>query len=685
MNYNKMFQADPVLNMVLLRIRLLSKRRIMWLRKLWQEEGETGGQLAITHAAIDAILNDKDSPGAEFSWYGSDKGIQILNKEIEDVEQKIIQDKRSRFARLHQIFELSREESDMFQLCLAIKLDPSLSRIYAYLHDHAARGYATEELASRLFGYGYGSILKTDSLLLRWQLIQKKETAIGEPDMFKIDPFIAQWLSGREGVDEILASISDFIQPKKPLKDWPVKNNVELLQRIFKDGTKRVRLNIVGSPGSGRRTLAAVLSSKFKKKLLTIDSDRAEDWHLVFARSQRQALLDNYGIAWYGEKALKQTWPQSILNVPLQFIICESDQKPVPAKGVIDLTVEMPELSISEQQKLLKSLVPISQSWNISGRNQLIAQRRMSVGDINAMAEMDVHLLQEVSEVLRVSARNKLGSLAKLVDCPFTRDDLVLPKFLRDTLDDLIFEARERKHFWEQENVRRLFPGGRGLIALFSGVPGTGKTMAAQVIAADLGLDLFRIDLSSVVSKYVGETSQNLERILSRAQHMDIVLLFDEADALFGKRTEVRDAHDRFANTDTNYLLQAIENYEGIALLSTNKKENIDTAFIRRLRYVLEFPKPDAEQREQIWTKLTGKLIKPEQKEILNGQIKLLANNVELTGAQIKYALLSAVFIAKKDHKPLEIIHLLRGLERELMKEGRTISIREREKLMEYA
>jgi len=252
-------------------------------------------------------------------------------------------------------------------------------------------------------------------------------------------------------------------------------------------------------------------------------------------------------------------------------------------------------------------------------------------------------------------------------------------------LEDFVFEARERKMFWEQENARRLFPQGRGLIGLFSGPPGTGKTMAAQVIAANLGLDLFRIDLSSVVSKYVGETSQNLERILSRAEHMDIVLLFDEADALFGKRTEVKDAHDRFANTDTNYLLQTVENYRGIAILASNKKENIDNAFIRRLRYVLEFPKPDARQREQIWLKILDKLLTDENRPVLNGQIKTLAGNVELTGAQIKFSVLSALFTARRDNKLLEMKHMIRGIERELMKEGRALSNREREKLMEHA
>jgi SpoVK/Ycf46/Vps4 family AAA+-type ATPase len=213
--------------------------------------------------------------------------------------------------------------------------------------------------------------------------------------------------------------------------------------------------------------------------------------------------------------------------------------------------------------------------------------------------------------------------------------------------------------------------------------------MAAQVIAAELGLDLFRIDLAAVVSKYVGETSRNLQRILSRARDMDIVLLFDEADALLGKRTEIKDAHDRFANTDTNYLLQALESdYQGVALLSTNRKENIDEAFLRRVRYLIEFARPDAGQRLLLWKMLITELAGPQtfkgdgdDQQALKQSLEVIANGIELTGAQIKYAVLAAVFTARRDRQPLDMKHILRGVDRELMKEGRVLTERERERL----
>lgn len=198
--------------------------------------------------------------------------------------------------------------------------------------------------------------------------------------------------------------------------------------------------------------------------------------------------------------------------------------------------------------------------------------------------------------------------------------------------------------------------------------------MTAQVIAASLQQDLFRVDLSTVISKYVGETSKHIDRILSQAQAMHAVLLFDEADTLFGKRTDIKDAHDRFANADTNYLLQAIESYPGVAILATNRKANIDTAFVRRLRFVFEFSKPDASQRLQLWHQLLGELAGGQAVAGMGLALQQVAGMLDLTGAQIKYAVLSALFVARREGKPLAITHVLKGIERELAKEGKGLS-----------
>jgi SpoVK/Ycf46/Vps4 family AAA+-type ATPase len=210
--------------------------------------------------------------------------------------------------------------------------------------------------------------------------------------------------------------------------------------------------------------------------------------------------------------------------------------------------------------------------------------------------------------------------------------------------------------------------------------------MAAQVLAGSLGVDLVRIDLSQVISKYIGETAQNLDRILRRAERMDVVLLFDEADAIFGRRTEVRDAHDRYANTDTAYLLQAMEQYPGLAVLSTNRKADIDPAFLRRFRFVVEFEKPGPEHRALMWERVLRELVGPSTWPgvwpELRPAVDLIAKSVEATGAQIKYAALAALLRAEREGTHLQPHHALDAIGHELRKDGRTFTERDRERVL---
>jgi SpoVK/Ycf46/Vps4 family AAA+-type ATPase len=304
------------------------------------------------------------------------------------------------------------------------------------------------------------------------------------------------------------------------------------------------------------------------------------------------------------------------------------------------------------------------------------------VGDIVSVARRGPGGAREAAAFAREFTRHRLGELGRLLDGPFTWDDMVVPERLREALEDFAFEARDRVTFWESPCAQRLFPRGIGLVALFGGPPGTGKTMAAQVIAADLELDLFRIDLATVVSKYIGETAKHLGQIFTRAARMNAVLLFDEADALFSKRTDVRDSHDRYANADTSYLLQLLEEYRGIVILATNKKQNIDPAFMRRVRYMFDFPRPDTAERRRIWRQVIGGLTDGETLNRLEATIEALAVTVELSGAQIKNAVLASIFVARRSREALAMPHLLRGIERELSKEGRSVGTRERERLM---
>jgi SpoVK/Ycf46/Vps4 family AAA+-type ATPase len=244
----------------------------------------------------------------------------------------------------------------------------------------------------------------------------------------------------------------------------------------------------------------------------------------------------------------------------------------------------------------------------------------------------------------------------------------MLPANLNQMLEALLYEARERASFWEAPAARRLFPRGRGLVGLMTGPPGTGKTMTAQVVAAELGLDLVRIDLASTVNKYIGETAKNLRRIFTRAAEMNAVLLFDEADALFGKRTEVKDSHDRYANIEVSYLLQRMEAYRGLAILTTNQRDALDQAFARRIRFVVNFPFPDVREREEIWRRVF-----PAQTPTEGIDPARLAA-LSLAGGSIRNIALSAAFLAADEEAPVGMRHLARAAARECTKLERPLS-----------
>ncbi|MDQ3546108.1 MAG: ATP-binding protein [Verrucomicrobiota bacterium] len=678
-------KPSPVLELVLTRFRLLAMQRLGWLEKLWSEEGAPSAKAGISRDEIEGHLADRDSPESESAWLQGGESSRRYRASLAGIEKAIAADQSSRLARLVNVFGLSTEESDLLQACVAVALDPALARVCAYLQDHTGRAYVTEDLAARLFGYGRSGIWSPESPLFRWELVSTKDIGPGEPRALACDPYIRDWLAERHTVDESLVGIGRVQEPKSPLRSWPVDESVEFINRtIYAESADRLRFVITGARGSGRRTLAVTIAATAGLPLLVIDADRVDDqtWPRVFLRAQRQAYLERRAVAWMGESLARRLWPE-VPFFPLQFVLCEAGHEPPPISDLIERNLKMPGLVIAEREHLWREHIPGAKKWPKEDLVFLAQSYRVHVGDIADAARSRVVNSEEAIKRVRVSARSRLGNLAQLLECPFDWDDLVVPDVLKETLKDIVFEARARGAFWEEENNRRTFPQGRGLMALMSGPPGTGKTMAAQVIAASLQHDLFRIDLSSIVSKYVGETSQNLERILSRAAEIDAVLLFDEADALFSKRvTEVRDAQDKFANTDAAYLLQAIESFPGIAILATNQKNNIDPAFIRRLRFVIDFEKPNVAQRLEIWTKVTERLTGTERVEAMREDLRSLAESVEATGAQIKFAVLGAIFIAKRAGKILSITHVLRGLERELAKEGRALGSRDRKRML---
>jgi SpoVK/Ycf46/Vps4 family AAA+-type ATPase len=317
--------------------------------------------------------------------------------------------------------------------------------------------------------------------------------------------------------------------------------------------------------------------------------------------------------------------------------------------------------ALGNAQQLNGTLDDLSQQFRLSARMISSTGGRLSAeeGQLEATALWDA---------CRSLARPKLEDLAQRIIPRATWEDLILPELQKQILHQLTAQVRHRLKVYESWGFGAKGRGGLGVSALFTGVSGTGKTMAAEVLAHQLRLDLYRVDLSSVVSKYIGETEKNLKRVFDAAEEGGVLLLFDEADALFGKRSEVRDSHDRYANIEVGYLLQRMEAYQGLAILTTNLRSLLDPAFQRRLRFTINFPFPDAAHREAMW-----KNVFPLDTPTHRLDHKKLAQ-LNVTGGNIRNIALNAAFLAAQAGTPVEMANLLEAARLEAQKIERPLS-----------
>jgi len=273
----------------------------------------------------------------------------------------------------------------------------------------------------------------------------------------------------------------------------------------------------------------------------------------------------------------------------------------------------------------------------------------------------------DIYEGCRGQSSRGLSSLARRIEPKYTWEEIILPEDKMRQLREIQVHVRHKGlvyHDWGFEEKLSL---GKGLNVLFSGPSGTGKTMAAEVIAGELGIDIYKIDLSTVVSKYIGETEKNLNKIFKEAEQSNAILFFDEADALFGKRSEVRDAHDRYANVEIGYLLQKMEEHEGIAILATNLGQNVDDAFLRRMHFIVEFPFPEEESRLRIWGGLIPKTA-PISEDV---DFQFLAKKFKISGGNIKNVMINAAFLAAEDSKVITMEHVILATRDEILKMGK--------------
>ena len=293
--------------------------------------------------------------------------------------------------------------------------------------------------------------------------------------------------------------------------------------------------------------------------------------------------------------------------------------------------------------------------------------RRLARTTFNRSSEKESDPHRAIWQTCLKAAQPNLDKLAQRLEAKATWEDLVLPEPETKALQQIVAQVRHRNRVYEEWGFARKMNRGLGISVVFAGESGTGKTMAAEVIANELGLNLYRIDLSGVVSKYIGETEKNLRRVFDAAEDGGAILFFDEADALFGKRSEVKDSHDRYANIEVNYLLQRLEAYRGLAILATNMKQAMDTAFVRRLRFIVNFPFPGRTERKAIWNRVLPPEVPQEDVDMER------LSRFTLTGGSIHAIALQTAFLAADNGGLVTMPHVLEAIRTEFRKQDRPI------------
>jgi len=436
--------------------------------------------------------------------------------------------------------------------------------------------------------------------------------------------------------------------------------------RTLGPGGPPVEIELVGAAGSGRTALAAQAAARLGVRLVAVDAAALAaraDAPDAATREARRARLDASVLAWEHAEALPAEVWRSIPAAPLTFV---SVPEPAAAPGyhAIRRSIRCGPITRQDRLRLWSSLAA-------TPAPAAVAEWALRPAEIRVAARVAPGGDAEVGAVCRRLLLADTPELASALPLPHTWSDLVLAPVTAAHLREFEAEARDRGQVLDDWGFSRLTSPGRGMTALFAGPSGTGKTMAAQVLARSLGLDLYRVDLAGVVSKYIGETEKHLRELFEACERAPVLLLFDEADALFGKRTQVRDAHDRYANIEIDYVLQRMEQFDGVAVLATNRKGDLDTAFVRRLRFIIDFAPPGPDERERLW-RLALEGASDVNGESLTGELDWagLARELDLTGAGIKAAAVAAAFLARSDGGLISEHHVLAAARRELAKHG---------------
>ncbi|MFQ5881376.1 MAG: AAA family ATPase [Candidatus Methylomirabilales bacterium] len=710
------------------RVDLLIRAQVWRARQGQKADGEFQG-LYISEQEIDALLAQ---PVGLPRWATAPTPLSLaevraaLDRMAVDIARRKAESARRgitlRLDELARLFQLTPFDIDALLICLAPELDLRYERLYAYLQDDVTKKRPSVDLVLNLLCPSFEAKLAARprfapmAPLIRHRLLTVyAEMPERHPPLLahflKVDERIVQYLLGSDQTDARLLPCVRWREPQVPWRDLilpeDVKGRLEQLVRWYgeagapasqSDGRcEGLILYFQGPSGVGKQATMEALCRELGIPLLVIDTARLLQGNLPFETAARlifreallqQAVLcfDRFDLLLVEDDKVRQCRETVIEEMEhlsgLTFLAGWVGWEPAGAfhrKAFIRVELPLPPYALRKQlwEASLNGLMSSNLDLGaLANKFHLSAgQIRDTVATARNLARWrdpaNGHLTSDdLYNACRAHSNQKLSILALRIFPKYTWNDIVLPKEQMGQLREIVNSVKYRHLVYGDWGFDRKLSLGKGLNVLFTGPSGTGKTMAAEIMAGELGMDLYKIDLSTVVSKYIGETEKNLARIFAEAETSNAILFFDEADALFGKRSEVKDAHDRYANIETSYLLQKMEEYEGVVILATNLRKNMDEAFVRRMHSTVEFPFPEEEYRRQIWEGMFPKEA-PLGSDI---DFAFLARQFKLAGGNIKNIALHAAFLAAEDGKPIGMAHLIRATKREFQKMGRLCS-----------
>ncbi|MBR8839104.1 MAG: ATP-binding protein [Stigonema ocellatum SAG 48.90 = DSM 106950] len=608
-------------------------------------------------------------------------------EEQEYVRQQDLQDAAaampgpSALDKVCKVFGLSKFERDILLMCACMEFSGDFGGLCTAAVGDAQRGYPTFSLALAALPEPHWDAIAPHAALRRWRLIEVGDGRALTLCPLRIDERILHYLAGTESVDERLVGM---IEPLLDVSDL-VSSHEKLAEQISVvwSHTQRTGMSPVvqlcGSEPTSKRAIAAkvckilgvTLSIMPAQLVPSVPSEmetlmRLWEREVIFCGG---VLFLDYDTKEMTDQARAHTIGRFMERVNSFLFVASRERMHLPQRPVVSFDVHKPT---TEEQRVLWEGTLAELGPQLNGQvNRLVAQFNLNPLTIRAAyAEVAGNLSQgqeqDLGNILwdacRMQARPRLDELAQRITPTVNWQDLVLPPAQEQMLHEVAAHVRQRATVYQAWGFAAKNTRGLGISALFAGPSGTGKTLAAEVLAHELRLDVYRIDLSSVVSKYIGETEKNLRQVFDAAEEGGVILLFDEADALFGKRSDVKDSHDRYANIEVSYLLQRMECYPGLAILTTNLKSSLDTAFQRRIRFFVQFPFPDAGQRAEIWRRVFP------PNTPTDGLDATRLAQLSVTGGNIRNIALNAAFLAADGGESVQMKHVLRAARTEYAK-----------------